>query len=67
MTPETLGYANLIGLAAVLGFLWTLHRDMAAVRERLARLEGIVGVLAGNVDTLMRTFLDRERPTAPAE
>ena len=35
---------------AILAFLWNLHRDMhrdmAALRERMARLEGTVEVLA---------------------
>lgn len=26
---------------AILGFLWTLHRDIADLRERMARLEGL--------------------------
>ncbi len=33
-----------VGLA-ILAFLWNLHRDMADVRERLARLEGTVATL----------------------
>ena len=64
MSPETLGYANLVGLVAVLAFLWGLHRDISNVRERLARLEGMVEVLAKNVDTLTRYMVDRERPVA---
>ena len=31
---------------AILGFLWNLHRDMSDLRERMARLEGSVDVLA---------------------
>lgn len=26
---------------AILGFMWALHRDMANLRERMARLEGL--------------------------
>lgn len=26
---------------AILGFMWGLHRDMANLRERMARLEGL--------------------------
>ncbi|MCY3856490.1 MAG: hypothetical protein OXF78_09370 [Rhodospirillales bacterium] len=26
---------------AILGFLWSLHRDVADLRERMARLEGL--------------------------
>ena len=43
---------------------WALRRDMAEVRERLARLEGAVDVLTRNVDTLTRHMLERERPAA---
>lgn len=31
---------------AILAFLWNLHRDMTALRERMARLEGTFDVLA---------------------
>lgn len=41
MTPETLGYVNLIGIVAAIAFLWGLHRDVADLRERMARLEGL--------------------------
>ncbi len=57
-------WAALAVAVAFLGFLWTLHRDMTSVRERLTRLEGMVEVLARNVDTLTRYTLDRERPAA---
>jgi len=30
---------------AILAFLWNLHRDMADVREHLARLDGTVATL----------------------
>jgi len=34
--------AIVIGLnLAVLGFVWNLHRDLADLRERMARLEGL--------------------------
>ena len=26
---------------AIIGFLWTLHRDVSDLRERMARLEGL--------------------------
>ena len=44
MNAEILGYVNLAGIVAVIAFLWSLHRDLANVRERLARLEGALGV-----------------------
>ena len=31
----------LVAAAAILGFLWNLHRDVADLRERMARLEGL--------------------------
>ncbi|MDE0334603.1 MAG: hypothetical protein OXI64_06560 [Defluviicoccus sp.] len=54
---STFEWAVLAVAVAFLGFLWTLHRDMASVRERLAKLEG-------SVDTLTRFLIDRERPAA---
>ena len=30
---------------AAVGFLWNLHRDMANIRERMAKLEGVVETL----------------------
>ena len=45
MSPEVLQYANLVGIVAVIAFLWGLHRDVANLRERMARLEGAVDVL----------------------
>ena len=42
MSPEfiaiiVVGLSNVAGL----GFLWGLHRDVADLRERMARLEGL--------------------------
>ena len=39
MTPELIGTIA-VGVA-ILGFLWGLHRDIADLRERMARLEGL--------------------------
>ena len=33
--------ATIVVGVAIVGFLWTLHRDMAAIRERMAKLEGL--------------------------
>lgn len=55
MSPEII--TMLAGFAAILAFLWNLHRDLAAVRERLAKLEGAV-------DILTKFLIDRERPAA---
>ncbi len=44
---------------AILGFLWSLHRDMRNLSDRVSRLEG-------TVDLLAKVLLDREvcSPTA---
>lgn len=34
---------------AVVGFLWTLHGDMANIRERMAKLEGAVETLRDTI------------------
>jgi len=50
---------------AVLGFVWHMNRDMhreiADLRERMARLEGAMGVLSGNVQTLMQALVGQEK------
>ena len=50
---EALDYATLGVGIAILAFLWNLHRDVANLRERMARLEGAV-------DLLTRVLIDRE-------
>ncbi len=44
---------------AILGFLWSLHRDMQNLSDRVSRLEG-------TVESLAKVLLDREvrSPTA---
>ena len=37
---------------AILAFLWNLHRDMADLRERMARIEG-------GMDILTRLLMER--------
>ena len=39
MEPELIGIFA-VGVA-ILGFLWSLHREVAGLRERMARLEGL--------------------------
>ena len=43
-TPHAMS-AELIAIiaasVAIIGFLWTLHRDESDLRERMARLEGL--------------------------
>ncbi len=52
MSPETVTTA--VGFVIVIGFLWNLHRDVAALRERMAKLEG-------SMDILAKFLIDRER------
>lgn len=33
----------------VLGFLWTIHRDVSGLRERMARMEGLIEGFATQV------------------
>ncbi len=39
LLPE---YISIAGIAAALGLLWALHRDMGALSGRLSRLEGLL-------------------------
>ena len=39
MSPDTI--ATLAAAAVIVGFLWSLHRDVSDLRERMARLEGL--------------------------
>ena len=39
------GYVTLGVGIAILAFLWSLHRDMRSLGERVARLEGAIGTL----------------------
>ncbi len=34
---------------AAMGFLWSLHRDTANIRRRMAKLEGVVGSLRDSI------------------
>ena len=59
MSPETI--TTIVAAIAIIGFLWSLQRDIgglrgevADIRERLARLEGAV-------DVLTKFLIDRER------
>ena len=38
---DTSDIATLAVGVAIIAFLWSLHRDMADLRERMARLEGL--------------------------
>ena len=39
VSPELI--AIITASVAIIGFLWNLHRDVADLRERMARLEGL--------------------------
>ena len=39
MSPELI--AIITAAVAIIAFLWNLHRDVADLRERMARLEGL--------------------------
>lgn len=45
------GWVNFAGFIAVLAFLWGLHRDVSELRERMARLEGLVEGFVGRRET----------------
>ena len=64
MTPDTI--ATLAAAAVIVGFLWSihrdvagLHRDMSDLRERMARLEGAV-------DVLTKFLVERDRDREPS-
>lgn len=58
MSVDTI--ATLSGMVIIVGFLWSLHRDVAELRERMARMEGAMGVLSGNVQSLMQVLIGQE-------
>ena len=37
-----LDYLSFAGIVAILAFLWSLHRDMRALSDRVSRLEGLI-------------------------
>ena len=71
LSQETIA---ILGVGVVLaGFFWSLHRDVAVLRERISRLEGMfeglrdsVHRLAGRFDRLERRFDDRFPPSPAA-
>ncbi len=44
----------------VLGFLWTIHRDVSGLRERIARMEGLIKAFAA------RNVPEKNRANDPA-
>lgn len=64
MSAETI--TTVVAAVVIIGFLWSLHRDVRSISERVARLEGQVNVLASQMQTVMQALIDRERGrTAP--
>ncbi len=49
----------LAGIVAILGFLWSLHRDMRSLGERVAKLEGAMSAMTGNIQNLMQVLIDQ--------
>ena len=60
MSEGFLDYATLAALLAIIAFLWSLHRDIGNLRDRISRLEGAV-------DLLTKFLIDRERGRSVAE
>ena len=58
--------------AVIAGFFWSLHRDMAGLRDRISRLEGLFEGLRGSLNRLEQRFDRLERrfddrfPPSPA-
>ena len=50
LSADTL--TTLAAAAVIIGFLWTLHRDVAGLRERMSRLEGAFEGLRDAVNRL---------------
>ena len=57
-------HLTLAAMVGVIAFLWTLHRDIRALTERVARLEGQMQVLSGNVQMVMQVLVGRENAQA---
>ena len=59
MSPDTI--ATLAAAAVIIGFLWSLHRDIRAVDRRVGDLAERIAKLEGAVEILTRFLIDRER------
>lgn len=51
----------------VIGFLWSLHRDIAGLRDRISRLEGLYEGLRDSVAGLQERFAGLESRVAGLE
>ena len=67
LSQETI--ATIVAAAVIAGFLWNLHRDVAGLRERISRLEGLFEGLRDSfnrlerrIDRLEQRFDDRFPP-----
>ena len=59
LSQETIA---ILGVGVVLaGFFWSLHRDVADLRERIARVEGMFEGLRDSFSRLERRFDGLER------
>lgn len=52
-------YATLAALLAIIAFLWSLHRDIGNLHDRISRLAGAIDLLTG-------FLMDRERGRSAA-
>ena len=64
MSAETITTA--ISAAAIIGFLWSLHRDMQSMDRRISHLGERMARLAGAVDLLTKFLIDREHGRSPS-
>ena len=58
MSAIAIDYVILAAALAILGFLWSLRRDMRSLGERVARLEGLLEGL--------REAIAGRRPSSPS-
>ena len=42
MDISTIDFMTLAGVAGILAFLWSLHRDMRNLSDRVSKLEGLM-------------------------
>ena len=54
---ETADWITIGGIAAILALLWNLRRDVAHMREHMAKLEGAFDLLA-------KSMMPRNRPAS---
>ena len=58
MSPETITTA--VAAVAIIGFLWSLHRDIRALDWRVSDLAERLARLEGAMEVLTRFLIDRE-------